>query len=77
MKKRNEKLTPEEAKRLEKFMDENGGQVKSMELLGVSPVTISRTVNRRTAPLPLFRKELIEKKIILPPKKKTNELTAR
>lgn len=53
-------LTPAEAKRLEQFVDKNGGQVTTSVLLGCAPATLSRNVNRRTAPSALFREKLKE-----------------
>lgn len=58
------KLTPAEAKSLEKFVDAQGGQVKASLMFGVAPATLSRTANRHTAPSPLLRDKLLENGII-------------
>lgn len=58
------KLDPPEAKRLEKFVTEAGGQVKASILFGISPTTLSRTANRHTAPSPMLRDKLIDVGII-------------
>ena len=55
-----EKLTTAEAKNLEQYVTAHGGQVKICGFFGVSPTTLSRTVNQRTAPNPTFRKKLSE-----------------
>lgn len=57
--KRHQKLTPAEAKSLEHFIDERGGQTKASVLLSVSTTTLSRTVNRRTAPSPMLHDKLV------------------
>lgn len=57
-------LTPAEAKRLEQFVDKSGGQVKASIILEVAPETLSRSINRHTAPSTLLRKELIKRKIV-------------
>lgn len=59
-KKRCIKLTPAEAKRLEQYVDENGGQVKASIILGVAPWTLSRTANRHTGPSPMLVGKLVE-----------------
>lgn len=64
MKKRAEKLTPAEAKRLEQFVDRSGGQVKASVIFGCTPTTLSRSANRRTGPSPLLRDKLVEKGIV-------------
>lgn len=64
MKKRGKKLTLDEAKRLVKFVDENGGQIEAAGTLGVTPATLSRTANRHTAPSPLLRSNLVEKGVL-------------
>jgi hypothetical protein len=60
------KLTPAEARRLEQFVNDSGGQVRASILLGVAPSTLSRNTNRRTAPSPLLRKNLVEAGIVKP-----------
>ncbi|MES2155433.1 MAG: hypothetical protein V4510_09895 [bacterium] len=62
MKKR--KLTPAEAKRFELFIDKTGGEVKVAGILGVSPGTVSRSLNRRTGPSPLLVEKLVEHGIV-------------
>ena len=54
------KLTPAEAKRLEQFVEKSGGQVKASILLEVAPETLSRSINRHTAPSTLLRSKLAE-----------------
>lgn len=58
------KLTVDEAKRLERFVDTNGGQAKASVLLNVAAETLSRTANRHTAPSQLFRDKLVEQGIV-------------
>lgn len=58
------KLTPAEAKRLEQFVTASGGQVKASILLDVAPETLSRTINRHTSPSTMFRKVLVEHKVL-------------
>ncbi len=58
------KLTPAEAKRLEQYIDKNDGQVKVGGLLSVTVTTLSRTVNRHTAPSPMLREKLVEAGVI-------------
>jgi len=53
------KLTPAEAKRLEQYIDNRGGQIKASILFGVAPATLSRNINRHTAPSPMLRDKLI------------------
>ena len=62
------KLTPAEAKRLEQHVNKGGGQIKAGALFGVTPATISRNVNRHTAPSPMLRKALVEAGIVKPQK---------
>lgn len=59
-----DKLTPAEAKRLEQFVTKSGGQVKASIILDVAPETLSRSINRHTAPSTLLRKELVKRKIV-------------
>ena len=54
------KLTINEAKLLEKFIDKKGGQVPACLLFNVAPSTLSRNVNRHTAPSPMLRDKLVE-----------------
>lgn len=54
-----DKLTDAEVKRLWKYIDTNGGQKKAGDKLGVSVGTLSRSVNKRTAPTPLLRNALV------------------
>lgn len=67
-KRHNDKLTPKltdaEANRLEQYIGENGGQSVVGADLGVAKETLSRNLNRRTAPSPMLRDKLIEKGII-------------
>lgn len=62
--KKHVKLTREEAQRLGKFIDKNGGQVKTSGLLNATPTTLSRTLNRHTAPSPLLRQQLAQHGIV-------------
>ena len=54
------KLVPAEAKRLEQYIEKSGGQPKASLFFGVAISTLSRTVNRHTAPSPLLREKLVE-----------------
>jgi hypothetical protein len=58
------KLTTAEAERLVQFVDDHEGQVATGLLLRVSPYTLSRTANRRTAPSPMLWDKLIEHGIV-------------
>lgn len=58
------KLTRAEAKRLEQFVHERGGQVKTSIILEVAPETLSRTINRHTAPSTLLRSKLVKHKVL-------------
>lgn len=51
-------LTPAEAKRLEQYVEKQGGQMQVAVLLGVSITTLSRTANMHTAPSRDLRKKL-------------------
>lgn len=58
-------LTKTEAKALEDFVLAQGGQVPASLLLdGVAPSTLSRTINRHTAPSRLLRQAMVRQKII-------------
>lgn len=59
MKQRNAVLTPAEATRLEQFISNCGGQIKASILFGVALSTLSRNINRHTAPSPMLRDKLI------------------
>lgn len=59
-----DKLTKAEAQRLKDFIASKDGQINAGALLGARPETLSRTLNRRTAPSPLLRGKLVEHKII-------------
>ena len=52
------KLSTAEAKALEQFINRNGGQASAGAFFGIAPSTLSRAVNRHTAPSPLLRKQL-------------------
>ena len=65
-------LTKAEAERLRKFIATHDGEVKAGALIGVRHETLSRTVNRRTAPSPMLRDKLIEHKIIQSPQEVKN-----
>ena len=54
------KLNTAEARRLEQFVNKSGGQVKASIILGVAPATLSRNINRHTAPSALLRTKLAE-----------------
>lgn len=58
------KLTPAEAKSLEQFVEKKGGQVKASIVLEVAPETLSRTINRHTAPSALLRSKLVKHKVL-------------
>ena len=58
-------LTNLEARRLKKFLDENGGHVLVAGLWGVSPITLERAVRRVTVPHLMLRKKLVEVGIIV------------
>ena len=62
--KRGKKLTTEESRLLEKFVDKSGGQILAAGALGVTPSTLSRTANRHTAPSPLLRSALVDKGVL-------------
>lgn len=59
------KLTDAEAERLGKFISENNGQTEAGDLLGVTSFTLSRTLNRRTAPSTLLRRELVRVGVVV------------
>ena len=59
-----QKLSPAEARRFEQYVYKGGGQIKVGASFGVTPATVSRNVNRHTAPSPMLRKALIEAGII-------------
>ena len=58
------KLTDAEAARLKKYLAAHGGQEPVAVAWRVSSTTLSRTLNRNTAPSPLLRKKLEEIGII-------------
>lgn len=58
-------LTTAEVKRLEQFQKTSGGQLKAAIAMGVTPETLSRTLNRHTAPSQMLRDKFIEWGIIM------------
>ena len=50
------KLTPAEVKRLEQFINKNGGQIRAGMLFGVTDATLSRNIHGHTAPSPMLYK---------------------
>lgn len=58
------KLTPAEAKRFEQYVENHGGQIRAAGLLGITPATISRNVNRHTHPSPMLRDKLVQAGVI-------------
>lgn len=58
------KLTKDEAQRLKDYMEKHSGQVAVSVDFKVTPGTLSRTANRRTAPSPMLRDKLVEHGII-------------
>lgn len=64
MKNKAKKLTAAESKKLEQFVNKSEGQIKASLILGVSPYTLSRTVNRHTSPSPMLREKFAAHGII-------------
>ena len=52
------KLTADEVQRLLLYIKNTGTALQTAALLGVRPETLSKTINRRTAPSPDLRKKL-------------------
>ena len=62
--KKRRKLTKQEAARLVKYVDENGGQIRASISLGVAPETLSRSLNLHTAPSQMLTEKLVKAGII-------------
>ena len=57
-------MTEQEAARLVKYINENGGQTLVSLEMGVAPATLSRSLNLHTAPSQMLKEKLVKAGII-------------